>query len=192
MLGRSAIIKLVLHAAKFPHTAVNGVLLGSVSGGSAGEQQVDIVDAVPLFHSHHSLAPALEVALAQIEAQGKAAGGLSIVGYYHANERFEDGEPSVVAKRIADAISNNCPAACLLQVDSLEVQNYLQRDGAKVCELYTRDRGWNKKSGLKYSDIGVPDILADYLRDNRQARLVDFEEHLEDIEKDWMNPTLLQ
>jgi hypothetical protein len=66
MLGRSAIIKLVLHAAKFPHTAVNGVLLGSVSGGSAGEQQVDIVDAVPLFHSHHSLAPALEVALAQV------------------------------------------------------------------------------------------------------------------------------
>mmetsp|Transcript_34962 Transcript_34962/g.89442 ORF Transcript_34962/g.89442 Transcript_34962/m.89442 type:complete len:199 (+) Transcript_34962:70-666(+) len=190
-LHRAAMIKAVLHAAKHPHTAVNGVLLGSCQGSAAGGTQFELEDAVPLFHSHHALAPTLEVALSQIEELTKAGGKLAIVGYYHANERFEDAELGVVAKRISDTISNNCPGACTLLIDSTEVQNYLQQDGTKICELFTRDRGWNKQDGLKYLDAGVADILADYLRDGRQATLADFEDHLEDVTKDWMNPTLL-
>lgn len=42
--------------------------------------------------------------------------GLSIVGYFHANERFDDFELSNVAKNIGDHISKYFPGAALLLV----------------------------------------------------------------------------
>ena len=44
------------------------------------------------------------------------AQGLSIVGYFHANERFEDVELSGVAKNIGDHISRYFPQAPILLV----------------------------------------------------------------------------
>lgn len=55
--------KILLHACKYPHKAVNGVLISSSVGGSA---DAVIVDAIPLFHQCLGLAPMLEVALAQV------------------------------------------------------------------------------------------------------------------------------
>ena len=54
-----AYLKVALHAAKYPHKQVNGVLLGSAV--STGE--VDIVDAVPLLHLWTSLSPSMEIGL---------------------------------------------------------------------------------------------------------------------------------
>ena len=46
--------------------------------------------------------------------------GLSIVGYYHANERFDDVSVSDTAKLIAGKIASNCEnKACLLLVSPL-------------------------------------------------------------------------
>ena len=42
--------------------------------------------------------------------------GLSIVGYYHANERLNDTTISDTAVTIANKIANNCDKACLLIV----------------------------------------------------------------------------
>mmetsp|Transcript_15408 Transcript_15408/g.43095 ORF Transcript_15408/g.43095 Transcript_15408/m.43095 type:complete len:198 (-) Transcript_15408:183-776(-) len=190
-LCRAAVIKLVLHSAKYPHCAVNGALLGTVSPTSDSQSNVvEIVDAVPLFHSYHALAPSLEAALFQVESHAKGQ-SLTVVGYYHANERSDDSELGAAARRIADTVNNNCPEACALLLDNSEIHSYLQQDGAKICELYTRDRGWNKQLGLKYSDAGVPDILLDFIRDSKHVDLVDFQDHLEDISKDWVNPGLL-
>lgn len=78
-LQETAALKILLHAAKFPYAAVNGVLLGTVSGNAGGDGSSDdahiegsrqtritIVDAVPLFHTFLSLAPMLETALVQV------------------------------------------------------------------------------------------------------------------------------
>lgn len=43
-------------------------------------------------------------------------GGLSIVGYYHANERFDDYELSSVARKIGDHITRSCPQAGIFLV----------------------------------------------------------------------------
>lgn len=45
-----------------------------------------------------------------------AAKGLNIVGYFHANERFDDYEVGGVAKNIGDHISRFFPHAALLLV----------------------------------------------------------------------------
>lgn len=52
--------KIVLHALKFPHKQVHGVLLGKHTPAA-----VDVVDALPLFHSA-PLAPLLEAAFVQV------------------------------------------------------------------------------------------------------------------------------
>jgi hypothetical protein len=49
-----AYCKLILHAAKYPHAAVNGLLLAKKPTDSDGEddkkEDVEILDAIPLFH----------------------------------------------------------------------------------------------------------------------------------------------
>jgi hypothetical protein len=55
--------KIVLHSCKYPHCALNGVLIGSISKET---QTVQIQDSIPLFHIGLGLAPMLEVALTQV------------------------------------------------------------------------------------------------------------------------------
>lgn len=67
-LDTVAYAKIILHAAKYPHCAVNGVLLADATKAREGSktQEIDIVDAVPLFHHSHNLSPMAEMALTQV------------------------------------------------------------------------------------------------------------------------------
>lgn len=58
ILSHQAYIKIVLHAAKNQHKAVNGVLLGLESGGD-----VDILDTIPLLHHWPLLLASLDIGL---------------------------------------------------------------------------------------------------------------------------------
>jgi len=62
-----AYAKLLLHAAKFPHCAVNGILLAEDNKQAKEKKQVKFVDCIPLFHISLSLAPMLEAALLQVK-----------------------------------------------------------------------------------------------------------------------------
>lgn len=73
--------KILLHASKYPHAAINGILLGEVSS----DGKTTVSDCIPLFHACLTLTPMLEVALYQIEAYSQSK-GLKICGYYQANE----------------------------------------------------------------------------------------------------------
>jgi len=57
-IDSEAYITLFMHACKFPSRTVNGLLLGSVSGGGVSVQKT-----LPLFHTPLGLAPMLEAAL---------------------------------------------------------------------------------------------------------------------------------
>lgn len=56
-----AYYKLILHCLKYPHCAVNGVLLGKVGKGT-----LHALDAIPLFHLSLGTTPLQEVALTQV------------------------------------------------------------------------------------------------------------------------------
>ena len=60
-ISTRAYAKLILHSAKYPSSAVNGVLIAKKVGST-----LKFVDAVPLFHINLGLAPMLEVALTQV------------------------------------------------------------------------------------------------------------------------------
>lgn len=65
-LQENAALKILLHAAKYPSAAINGLLLGTVAQSDSDASAVTIVDAVPLFHTFLSLSPMLETALVQV------------------------------------------------------------------------------------------------------------------------------
>lgn len=60
--------KIMLHAAKYPSCAVTGILLadGTNIRDGAKNQDLNIVDAIPLFHHSHYLSPMAEIALTQV------------------------------------------------------------------------------------------------------------------------------
>lgn len=60
-----AYCKIILHAAKYPHCAVNGLLLTDTSKSKKSKGLV-ITDVVPLFHLCLHLSPMAEVALTQV------------------------------------------------------------------------------------------------------------------------------
>jgi hypothetical protein len=78
-LATTPLIKLALHAAKYPASPVCGVLLGrdvvvdgeggAEDAGADASSSVRVVDAIPLLHSGLGLAPMLEVGLCQVREE---------------------------------------------------------------------------------------------------------------------------
>lgn len=63
-LTTQAYCKMLLHAAKYPHCAVNGLLVAEKHKKTdSPKDSVLCVDCIPLFHGALALAPMLEVAL---------------------------------------------------------------------------------------------------------------------------------
>ena len=106
-VSKLAYSKIISHAFKYPHCAINGLLLAS---DGANHSSLKIVDAIPLFHHNLGLSPMLEVAFMQVlfiwlpinsncnlfclfdffsmpkvESYCRTC-GLVIAGYYQANE----------------------------------------------------------------------------------------------------------
>ncbi|CAK9236860.1 unnamed protein product [Sphagnum troendelagicum] len=210
-IAQTAYVKLVLHALKHKTSAVNGVLIGRVSGVGAGDSAgnesgvgnftVEICNSVPFFHSHLGLLPMLELALTQVDEYFVSQkGGLSIVGYYHANERFDDYELSSVARKIGDHITRSCPQAGIFLLDNRQL-GVLSKGATQkpVVQLYVREavRGWRQLAAggaqnaeLVLKEATANSILSDYISEHREQLVVDFDEHLDDISKDWLNTNL--
>ncbi|CAB0008531.1 unnamed protein product [Nesidiocoris tenuis] len=83
-----AYCKIILHAAKYPHCAINGVLLYDAKRDKKSKV-VTIVDSIPLFHICLHLVPMAEVALMMVDTVAQSQ-GLAIAGYYMANEALDD------------------------------------------------------------------------------------------------------
>lgn len=70
-LTSQAYCKMILHAAKYPHYAVNGLLVAEKTKEKKKDsqsEQILCVDCVPLFHGTLALAPMLEVALTLVSS----------------------------------------------------------------------------------------------------------------------------
>ncbi|CAJ0965730.1 unnamed protein product [Ranitomeya imitator] len=117
-LTTQAYCKMMLHGAKHPACAVNGVLVAErQKRKEAPQQQVLFVDCIPLFHGTIALSPVLEVALTLIDTWCKE-NSYVIAGYYQGNERLKDNSLNLVAERIASRIAEGCSDAALIMVDN--------------------------------------------------------------------------
>ncbi|KAL7637213.1 UNVERIFIED_CONTAM: hypothetical protein RMT77_011925 [Armadillidium vulgare] len=180
----NALAKILLHTAKYPHLAVSGVLLSTSKKNDTSE--TFILDAIPLFHGQLGLAPMLEVALTQIERVFKSE-GLTIAGYYQANELLKDYMPDFVAMKIAEKIAENNNEACLIMVDNRKVSLNLDTVPFVVSQL-TADGKWkNKEKTGVHLESGSLEITSQLLQKKVHRDISDFDNHLDDITCDWTN-----
>lgn len=120
-ISHQAYVKICLHAAKHPHKAVNGVLIGKK--GKGREDSVAILDAIPLLHVWTTLSPMMEIGIelvcffsvvipsrrpsllfssqAKIHAESQQS---LVVGYYQATERLHDNALSPTGEKVVGKI----------------------------------------------------------------------------------------
>jgi len=190
-----SLVKVLLHAAKYPNVSINGLLLGSIEG-----DDVKVADAVPLFHTSVNLAMQLEVALAMVEAYTKqSAGKLSIVGYYHAEARVQAADMTPVARKIADKISSKQSNAVAVVIDNRKLETFLKGDMSEhPFDLFTKDgsRGWRREPSSQVSVASegswqsLQTAFASLHGQQVHSTLVDFDNHLDDVSKDFLNPKI--
>eukprot|EP00887_Chlorella_sp_A99_P005971 scaffold27.g5971.t1 len=212
-VARAALLKILLHAAKFPTSGVCGILIGALqTTAEAAGPHIRVYDAIPLLHTFITLTPMLETALAQmeehLEQQRQQAGGggdsglspLRVVGYYQCNERLDDTDLGPAGRRVADRVDAVCPDSVALVLDAKALQQQLEGGGggAPVMRLFHRDggRGWARAHAggellLACPSSGLAELLGQLMSEGRHRRLADFEDHLGDIRLDWLNAGLL-
>nr|XP_039248003.1 ER membrane protein complex subunit 8/9 homolog [Styela clava] len=183
-----ALTKIQLHAAKYPHCGVNGVLL-ACKHSFTESKILNFVDAVPLFHQALQLTPMLEIALMNIDSYCSSH-GLYIAGYYQAPKYLKknNDSPGIFTCRIADKVKENFGESVLVIIDNLEVPNN------KSLKFYERasDAKWKpRQSSVSFED-GSEDALQDFLDRNVHKDLVDFDNHLDDISLHWLNHDINQ
>lgn len=129
-LSARAYLKLLLHAAKYPHRAVCGVLLARDDAHTSGSDPLAVDDVVPLFHTL-PLPAAMEVALDQVERWAASSQpAMHLAGVYYSSERYDAPRDTLPmphangAAKMAERIRDNCKGDGVARV--LLVGNKLQ------------------------------------------------------------------
>ncbi|KAL8195029.1 UNVERIFIED_CONTAM: ER membrane protein complex subunit 8 [Gekko kuhli] len=195
-LSTQAYCKMVLHGAKYPHCAVNGLLVAEKQPPPPQQQHRGreppalFVDCVPLFHGTLALAPMLEVALTLIDSWCKE-NCYVIAGYYQANERLKDASPNQVAEKVASRIAEHFNDTALIMVDNTKFTMECVEPAVHVYEHH--ENKWRcKDPHFDYcEDWSEAQRISASLLDSRSYEtLVDFDNHLDDIRNDWTNPEI--
>ena len=202
-LSKKAYLKIMLHAAKYPTTPVCGYLVGPKPGNSDESEEsanvsaqkrssdVDVADAVPIFHTLPT-APMLEASALLVEElyRGKKH---AIIGYYHANEHATDKTLGITGTMVAERISQECPNRCALVVNAKELEN------PKKSGLVLLTKSNHSDSDFEERPINTLQIensqstfnsLTAHLQKETQAKISDFDDHLQDVSKDFRNDSL--
>ncbi|NWX49838.1 EMC8 protein, partial [Steatornis caripensis] len=193
-LTTQAYCKMVLHSAKYPHCAVNGLLVAERPSGAPRREQAGppslFVDCIPLFHGTLALAPMLEVALTLIDSWCKE-NSYVIAGYYQANERVKDASPNQVAEKVASRIAEGFNDTALIMVDNTKFTMECVEPAIHVYELH--ENKWRcKDPHVDFCEdwSEAQRIAASLLDSKSYETLVDFDNHLDDIRNDWTNPEI--
>ena len=190
----SALVDLVLHAAKYPHAAVNGVLLIQKSG-----HQYMIEEAVPLLHSNLTLSPMLEAALPQVEAYCRKK-NLSLSGYYHVNESLPQTHGDATGMKIGEKVAQQSPLSeALFLVLNNRSLAYLSnpRTCPPLFTMYKWSDGkwksfpWNNAEHLE-EGLDSLEILAKLINEKWYQEVVDFDLHLDDPSLPWGNHDMVE
>ncbi|XP_023297273.2 ER membrane protein complex subunit 8/9 homolog [Lucilia cuprina] len=178
-----AYAKIIFHAAKYPHLAVNGILLASKS-------DTEIIDAIPLFHQCLYVTPMVEIALMQIDAYAERE-NLVVAGYYCAAENFLDNSlDKAPAAKIADKIQENYKNACFVIIDNKLMTLGQEVPAIKVFGCSSDSGRWTKADFKLLQSETTLQAVSALLKRGAMKDVVDFDNHLDNPENDWTNQFL--
>ena len=128
---------------------------------------------------------------------------LQLVGYYHAEARMNAQDIHPVGKRIADRLAERQPDSFVLAVNNQKLAAFSRQGSSEPpFELMLRESSAVKGSWKKVApgSLGLPPgssweaLRARFLNlhaKGQHAQLADFDEHLDDVSRDYTNPHLL-
>ena len=179
VLSEVAYTKVLLHAQKYPHCAVDGFLVGS-SSASSGPPSLTVDDALPLFHNG-TTALLLEAATSMAEEHARSL-SKSLVGYYFANAHLEDESVPAVAPGILGPLEAALAApVCQLQLSNKRLADP-RESGLVARTRRVGDAGsWNEELRVEAT------ATSRYLDVPEEVGVVDFDLHFNDVTKDWRN-----
>ena len=172
-IDTQAYVKIKLHAFKYPHLEVSGLLLG--------ENDAVVTDSVPLLHTGTRLMPMVEVGLRQIASYCKDR-NLKIIGYYEIPAIVKDLGISAFGQRISDLIAfKNKSTSYMISMDNQTRQ----------FKLWTKEKGndtpWTRteQTGCYTLEEKVTDKC---LEAKVHYEINDFDNWLDDpVDTDYMN-----
>ncbi|CAH7676852.1 hypothetical protein BY996DRAFT_4575480 [Phakopsora pachyrhizi] len=174
-----ASLKALLHAAKYPHSSVIGLLVGKVN---KDEQRTTILDAIPLVHHWVHLSPILEAGVSQADIYARSK-GLKILGTYVAHSRVNDNSFDFISCGLNQSLKSESPIG--LVIDN---QNILSTDQSPFIP-YTSENlsDWEQLDRSKF----ISNVPSNWNSIGTSDDLGDFDDHLEDIGIDWLvNPAV--
>lgn len=144
--------KMMIHAARYPRSITNGILLGKVEGN-----KLVISDVAPVCHSIPTK-PLLDMALRLTEAYYVSNdSSYEIVGWYTAPEKQVDDGPGPVALKIIDSIAAvggaKNPEPVLVTITNSSIESFYNEEkksdsgqmGFTVCGKDKETKSWTKQ-----------------------------------------------
>lgn len=206
----AAYVAVVLHALKHPSQPVFGVLIGK----KTADGNFHVLSAIPLFHTELASFPhpMSSVALKQIAAVCRAT-GRCIVGAYFANERLNDVSihdhthallNAVSTGEYAETVAAGSASQVVWQLDNSRIHPSTGAVAVRV--IGTERRGsdirlqtqkgsivfakWNPdelKASIAVPEARVLEVVAQLVESRKFSTVVDFEDHLDDVNDDYFN-----
>ncbi|SCM08886.1 conserved protein, unknown function [Plasmodium chabaudi adami] len=184
-----AYAKIFMHALKNSYDDVCGVLIGKYYNSENNKKKCIISNTVPLFHTHVLFA-FLSLAFTMIEKNCQETGE-RIIGYYHisADDSKNDHISNIkICDIISDTLIKNYSDAliCLVKISKL-------KDDEDNCIKAFRQEGNGK---LKNEKIQISSKNKEFLKksisNHEYLNIHDFDDHLNCITCDFMNPNLFK
>lgn len=178
-----AYAKMILHSAKYPHCAINGVLITKMNSAN---NTIEIVDAMPLFHQCLYVTPMAEIALLNAETFANES-NLQIGGYYAACELYLDKTvDKAPAVRIADRIAENVPNAAFIVLSNILLSTESSDPALNIWQ-HKENQGW-VQSTCEVDNLEQTLDAVDLLIERGAMKdLQDYDNHLDDLKNDWTN-----
>eukprot|EP01023_Acetabularia_acetabulum_P049219 TRINITY_DN5246_c0_g1_i2.p1 TRINITY_DN5246_c0_g1~~TRINITY_DN5246_c0_g1_i2.p1 ORF type:complete len:207 (-),score=29.94 TRINITY_DN5246_c0_g1_i2:140-760(-) len=188
-LSEKAVLKILLHAARYPSSQICGLLISNKDS-----QQTEIVDCIPLFHTSLGFSSSMEIALLTISAWC-AQQQYQIAGYYEADDSLKSpNELSTTGKRVGEKIIENSGHACVGILDNSKLEG-VALGGSDLFPLIQFQKesggGWSKKGSIEHQVVKLSQLFMQLLADHKHLLVVDFDEFLDNVDSDWMNEGLL-
>lgn len=161
-----AFSKMIMHTMKYPHSICCGLLLSTDQKGD--DNEIEVVDSIPITHSSHHLTPAIEIATKSVNAYAKDK-NLSVSGYYH-TERSNDAFVQLINEIYPEAVF------CLVSFDE-----------SGQPQVEARHRKTSLECNIEHKD-NISDVL--YSKERKYREVVDFDDHFDDVSLDWTNSKL--
>ncbi len=161
----------------------------------------------PPTTQHLSTYQPVLIVIVQVEAYTSISGSTEIVGYYHSEARYAPGDLPPLGRKVADKLADRQPRAVALVLDNKKLEQFCKGQADNPFDLFNKDgaRGWKRaggagsaaaegeagsNSGLQLHGSDWKKLREEFFTMFKQLKhrtLADFEEHLDDPTRDWLN-----